>query len=138
MNILDVDINDLKYMKKNINISKLPDDKLERMFIIQDKLREMFGVEVPKSLDTASGQKVVRDMSYNVIQEMCEAINLFKNHEWTKDEKRLDIHHFKEEIGDMVLFLIEFLLLCNIGPEEMYQIYLKIAEKNFFRLETKY
>jgi len=61
-----------------------------------------------------------------------------KNHEWTKDEKRLDINHFKEEIGDMILFLVEFLILCNISADELYQIYLKIAEKNFFRIKSKY
>lgn len=138
MNILDIDINNLKYMERHLNIKKLPKDKLETMYIIQDKLRELFNVEKPKSLDTAHGQKIIRDMSYNVVQEMCEAINLFKNHEWTKDEKKLDINHFKEEVGDMILFLIEFLILCDISSDEIFKIYLKIAEKNFFRISSNY
>lgn len=138
MNILDINLKNLKYMQRYIDVKQLPKDKLDQLFIIQDKLRELFKVEKPNSLETSHGQKIIRDMSYNVIQEMCEAINLLKNHEWTKDEKRLDINHFKEEVGDMILFLVEFLILCDISAEEIYQIYLKIAEKNFFRISSQY
>lgn len=137
MNFNDIDLSKLAYMKEFIDIDKLPKDKLESMFIIQDKLREKFGVPL-NSIDTAEGQKFARDMSFNVIQELCESVNLFKNHEWTKDEKLLDRQHFKEETGDVLLFLIEYLILCGYTANDIFEIYLKIAEKNFFRIKTRY
>jgi hypothetical protein len=137
MNINDVDINNLAYMNEFISVKDLPKDKLEAMFMIQDKLRQKFGVPI-KSLDTAEGQKIARDMAFNVIQEACEAINLMKNHEWSSDEKLLDTNHFKEEIGDTILFFVEFLIVCGFTADDIFKIYLKIAEKNFFRIKTRY
>ena len=69
MNINDINIDKLAYTKEYLDLDKLPKDKLEAMFVIQDKLRELFGVPI-KSLDTKEGQKIARDMSYNVIQDL--------------------------------------------------------------------
>lgn len=137
MNLNDIDIKKLEYMKKEIDFNKLSSDKLETMFIIQDKLREKFGVPI-KSLDTREGQSIARDMAHNIIEEICESVNLFKNHSWSKDEKLLDRQHFKEETGDVILFLIEYLILCGYTANDIYELYLKIAEKNFFRLASRY
>lgn len=137
MNINDVDVNKIAYMKEYLKIEDLPKDKLEAMFVIQDKLRQLFNVPVG-SLDTSAGQSVARDMAHNVIEEICESVNLFKNHSWTKDEKLLDRQHFKEETGDVMLFLIEYLILCGYTANDIFEIYLKIAEKNFFRIKTRY
>ena len=137
MNLNDIDINKLAYMKEYLSIENLPKDKLDAMFVIQDKLRELFKVPI-QSLDTAGGQKTARDMAFNVIQEICESVNLFKNHEWSKDEKLLDRQHFKEETGDVLLFLVEYLILCDYTANDIFELYLKIAEKNFFRIKTGY
>jgi hypothetical protein len=124
-------------MSRYLDIDKLPADKLEAMFVIQDKLRELFGVP-KKSYDTKEGQAIIREMGHNTIEEICEALNILKNHPWTKDEKKMDRQHYKEEVGDTILFLVEWLILSHLDADQIFDIFIKIAEKNFFRISTKY
>lgn len=136
MNILDV--KKLEYIPKQvIEWNDVRQDRLAKMFAIQDTLRQRYGIPV-QSIHCRDGQKNIRDMAFNVVQELCEAINLLKTHEWTTDEKIVDINHYREEVADFLCFTIEWLILSGLTADDIFEIYTKKAEVNFFRIASKY
>ena len=131
MNILDVDVEDLKK-----RFSKT--DKLAAMMSLQKELAEKYGLNLPVNLNTKEGQRTIRNLVFCLVEELFEMTNTLKNREWTKTELPVDLNHFFEELSDSLLFFIELMVAVGLSPQECFDLYLKKYKVNLFRQRTQY
>lgn len=140
---------------------KFDGDKLDKMFAAQKHLMQPykgiselhygkifnqkvnFSDEVwegsEKNLHTKEGNYLIRDMLNAASQEIGESIQVMKNWKsWKQTEMPTDVNHFKEEIADVVHFLIEAMIFAGIGPDEIFDLYFRKHAVNEFRQESKY
>ena len=136
-------------------------DKLDRIFAAQKELMQaykpiaeahynkIFKSEVKFSdeawaggehnLHTKEGNYLIRDMLNSASQEIGETIQTMKNWKsWKSTEVPTDVEHFREELIDVVHFLVEAAILAGMTPEDLYNIYFKKNEVNHFRQESNY
>ena len=107
------------------------------MFELQKELMQKYGVNV-NNIDTKNGQRTIKDLIFNIVEELFEGSNCLKNRVWTQTEPVTDMNHFLEEISDALLFFIEFLIATGLTPEQVFELYLKKHQVNQFRIESKY
>jgi dimeric dUTPase (all-alpha-NTP-PPase superfamily) len=51
----------------------------------------------------------------------------------SRDPKAIDDERLKEEIVDVLHFFVSMCLKAGIGPEELYQAYIRKNQENFAR-----
>ena len=102
-------------------------DKLEQMFNIQtafmEELRDNDRLpEWPVDLSTKPGQRLIKEMIFNTIEELAEASFTLKNkmHK-ISDDRAIDIDHYKEELGDTLAYFIEICVLSGFTANEIYE-----------------
>lgn len=80
--------------------------------------------EYPVDLTTKAGQRLVREVAFNTIEELMEACFTLKNrqHKLT-DDTDFDRDHFVEELGDTFAFFVEIMLVCGITADQLYEEY---------------
>lgn len=117
-------------------------DKLDRAFMLQrsfmDLLREHDRLpEFPVDLRTKSGQRLIKEYVWNLVEELAEASFTLKNRMHTlADNRSLDFAHYKEELGDAFAFFMEICILSDIGSDELYEQFVKKNQFVTKRLET--
>ena len=121
------------------------DDRLTNMFVQQKNFIELLKEkrnfpDYPVDISSKSGQRVLKNIAYDAMQELFESIQLLKN---SKDHRitnvsDIDREEFIEEISDCLHYLIEFMIVANISPQEIYQIYMKKGEINVDRINNDY
>lgn len=104
-------------------------DMLENMFKRQREFMELLKQadrmpEWPIDLTTKYGQRMIKECTWNLVEELAEACFTLKNrmHRST-DHRELDFEHFREELGDALAFFMEICVLAGIGPQELYAEY---------------
>lgn len=102
-------------------------DKLEEMFKNQTAFMEELKnndrlPEWPVDLQTKPGQRLIKEMIFNTIEELAEASFTLKNkmHK-ISDDRALDLDHYKEELGDALAYFIEICVLSGIDAKELYE-----------------
>jgi NTP pyrophosphatase (non-canonical NTP hydrolase) len=95
------------------------------MLVMADKLPEY-----PIDITTKYGQRQIKEIVWNMVEEMAEASFILKNraHRFT-DHTDVDFEHFKEELGDALAYFVEICVMSGITPEELYAEY---CRKNAF------
>lgn len=106
-------------------------DRLEQMFELQSEFMELLKEhdrmpEWPVDLTSKSGQRLLKEVIYNTIEELMEASMTLRNkiHRLT-DVRILDREHYVEELGDSFAYFLEICILSGITPEEIFQEYKK-------------
>ena len=104
-------------------------DKLDVIFDMQDKLnafiRESRGLQY-------SSQEWIQKQTLAMLSEMAELIAEV-NFKWWKNPKEIDERAVKEEIVDILHFLVSMALSAGMSAKEMFEIYLDKNEENFKR-----
>jgi len=104
-------------------------DKLDVIFDMQDKLnafiRESRGLEF-------SSQEWIQKQTLAMLSEMAELIAEV-NFKWWKNPKEINERAVKEEIVDILHFLVSMALSAGMSAKEMFEIYLDKNEENFKR-----
>jgi len=128
-----------KLQKKEQNL-----DKLEEIFFNQTKFMEELKdndrlPEWPVDLTTKPGQRLIKEMIFNTIEELAEASFTLKNkmHKLT-DDRSLDIDHYKEELGDALAYFVEICVLSGIDAKELYEEHKRKNAVVFERLRRNY
>lgn len=83
--------------------------------------------EYPVDLTTKQGQRLFKEVAFNMIEELMEASFTLKNrmHKLSEDVG-VDWEHFREELcADTLAYYIELLLVAGISPEQAYEEYAK-------------
>lgn len=104
-------------------------DKLDKIFAKQREFVDMLVEhdkfpEYPVDLTTKPGQRLVKEVAFNMIEELMEASFTLKNRQHKlSDDTELDFAHFLEELGDAMAYFIEIMIVCDITPEQLYAEY---------------
>lgn len=104
-----------------------------------DMLMEIFRLQ--KQFDDAVVEH--RDLNYTpdvwiqkeilaIISELSEVLDEV-NFKWWKDPKEINQGRLTEEIVDVLHFFVSMCLKAGIGPEELYQAYIRKNRENFAR-----
>ena len=108
-------------------------DKLEQIFQKQAELMDKLIMndklpEAPVDVTSKSGQRLIKELIWAMVEEMAEASFILKNrsHRFT-DHTDVDYAHFKEELADAFAYFIEICIYAGLGPDELFQEY---AAKN--------
>lgn len=104
-------------------------DMLQKIFVKQQEFMEMLREhdkfpEYPVDLTTKPGQRFVREIAFNLIEELMEASFCLRNkmHRLT-DESSFDRPHYVEELGDALAYFIEICVVSGITADELYTEY---------------
>jgi len=131
-------------MKKNQK-EKLLSDKLESMWNQQESFIKLLQEKrnfpkFPVEISSKEGQKFLKDLSYECMHELFEAIQLLKNsknHRIT-DVSEIDFEKFKEELSDSFHYFIEICIVAGISADDLYESYTKKGNINVDRINNGY
>ena len=120
-------------------------DRLDSMFKQQDDFMNLLQnkrgfPDYPIDITSKSGQKLLKTIAYDTMQELFESIQLLRN---SKDHRITEVNEinreeFIEEISDCLHYLIEFMIVAHISPNEIYEMYMKKGEINTQRITSGY
>ena len=101
-------------------------DRLVDIFRQQKELMEQLALadklpEAPIDITTKSGQRMLKELIWAMVEEMAEASYVLKNrsHKFT-DARDVDVVHFREELADALAFFIEICVFAGIDAEGLY------------------
>jgi predicted house-cleaning noncanonical NTP pyrophosphatase (MazG superfamily) len=120
-------------------------DNWDAMWEQQERFMRLLQAErgfpsFPVDIEAKAGQRIIKEMAYECVQELIEAIQLLKNsksHRLT-DVPEINRAHYLEEIADVFHYLIEVAILSGLSREEVLNAYLTKGEKNATRINEGY
>jgi dimeric dUTPase (all-alpha-NTP-PPase superfamily) len=119
-------------------------DRLTAMFALQSKLQERLGTWDRIKDNPSMKQQMCNQMFIALIEESIEVIREtpYKNPDfvpfgWKKTQLG-DPEKFKEEIVDLFHFFMNFCLLAEMTPEDLYVRYLAKNRVNHVRQDAGY
>lgn len=120
-------------------------DKLDDMFLQQEQFMRLLQEkrtfpDFPVDLSTKSGQKLVKEVSYECADELHEARQLLKN---SKSHRATEITEFDrddyvEELSDALHYFFEVVILSGVTQQELFESFMKKGEKNVNRIKNGY
>lgn len=112
-----------------LRMTKQPEDMLtdifERQCVFMERLKDNDILpEWPVDLTTKGGQRLIKEFIFNTIEELAEASFTLKNkaHKVT-DDRKVDLDHYKEELGDALAYFVEICILSGFTAKEIYEEY---------------
>jgi len=94
--------------------------------------------KIPVNLATYKGQERIRQSMWNIVAELGEFAEGLNYRAWKTNPQPPDINYLYNEIGDLIHFVLEFLILSGITPENIGEIYFKMVDKNRSRQDSGY
>jgi predicted house-cleaning noncanonical NTP pyrophosphatase (MazG superfamily) len=120
-------------------------DRLDDMFLQQEQFMRLLQEkrtfpDFPVDLSTKSGQKLVKEVSYECADELHEARQLLKN---SKSHRATEITEFDrddyvEELSDALHYFFEVVILSGVTQQELFESFMKKGEKNVNRIKNGY
>lgn len=120
-------------------------DRLDDMFLQQEQFMRLLQEkrtfpDFPVDLSTKSGQKLVKEVSYECADELHEARQLLKN---SKSHRATEITEFDrddyvEELSDALHYFFEVVILSGVTQQELFESFMKKGEKNVSRIKNGY
>lgn len=92
----------------------------------------------PIDIGTKEGQTEFRRISWYIVEELCEMVNLLKIREWTDTQYIFDDIHFAEEYADFMNFVIQIPIMLDWNEKKIKDIIIRKYLVNKFRKESKY
>lgn len=112
-------------------------DKLEEIMRLQRQLQvEAFGLDPAGMMDDDRAQ-YIKEMALALTDEVHEALAETGWKSWAKS-RHLNREAYVSELVDALHFLVNLLLVANVGPEELYTKYLAKRAENARRQEAGY
>lgn len=96
--------------------------------------------QVPVDISSKPGQKLLKDITHHVMDELFEAGQHLKNaksHRATLVPE-VDREAYKEELVDALHLFFELVMAAGISLDELVEAYLKKGETNFVRINSGY
>ncbi len=112
--MIKININDVKDTKE------VPDNIWEAIFnkqlVLAEKYRDIEGMgdlldTLKTNIDTAKGQKWIKDFAWRVTEELTEADEAMFLYKLNKDPEALK--HYFEEVTDALHFFVELCIICG-------------------------
>ncbi len=108
-------------------------DKLDKIFDMQSFLDNKITKE--RNLSYSKEEWIQKEV-LAMISELSEVLDEV-NFKWWKNKKEIDDTKLKEEIVDLLHFLISMSLKAGMSSEEIFSIYMKKNEENIKRQDGK-
>ena len=105
-------------------------DKLDTIFTMQAALNDE--IVALRHLEDVTPDQWQQKLTLAMLSEMAEALD-GTDWKWWKNKKEKDPDYLKEEIVDMLHFLVSMALRSGMNAEELYQRYLAKNQENFDR-----
>jgi Uncharacterized protein conserved in bacteria len=105
-------------------------DKLEHIFELQAQFDEAL-IE-KRNLKHIKPEEWIQKEVLAMVSELGELLNEV-NFKWWKNPKEIDYNAIKEELVDILHFLISMCLKVGITADDLYQTYLTKNRENFAR-----
>jgi dimeric dUTPase (all-alpha-NTP-PPase superfamily) len=109
-------------------------DKLDEIFSLQKKLDKLI---IEKRDVSFNKEEWVKNEILAIMAELTEILNEV-NYKWWKTPKKINEEALKEEVIDVVHFVVSLCLKIGITPEELYKTYVKKNLVNIKRQEENY
>jgi len=120
-------------------------DKLEKMFQQQYNfiklLQDLRGhPQIPMDLSLKENQLFLKHLSHECMNELFEAIQCLKNSKTHRatDVPDFDREAYKEELSDVLHYLVGILVCSGISFQEIYDSYLEKGQINIDRINGGY
>jgi len=120
-------------------------DKLQRMFLKQEKLQERLYPDFMLEWTANERTAYIKEMNIHLITELHEALQElpyfkpwkdYSNMNWQDEEKAFQ--KFREELVDMWHFFMNIMLAAELYPNLLYEMYLDKNEENHTRQDNGY
>ena len=109
-------------------------DKLDTIFTMQKSLNDE--ITALRHLEDVTPDQCQQKLTLAMLSEMAEALE-GTDFKWWKNKKPKDPDYLKEEIVDMLHFLVSMALRAGMDAEELYARYLAKNKENFDRQHGK-
>ena len=109
-------------------------DKLETIFAMQKALNA--DIERIRHLENITPDQWQQKLTLALLSEMAEALE-GTDFKWWKNKKEKDPDYLKEEIVDMMHFLISMALRAGMDADEFFDRYMAKNKENFDRQHGK-
>lgn len=109
----------------------MSEDMLKEIFRLQERFDE--AVIEHRGLEYSREVWIQKEV-LAIISELSEILDEV-NFKWWKDPKEIDGERLTEEMVDVLHFFVSMCLKAGIGPEKLYQAYVKKNQENFARQE---
>lgn len=109
-------------------------DKLDTIFTMQKSLNDE--ITTLRHLENVTPDQWQQKLTLAMLSEMAEALE-GTDFKWWKNKKPKDPDYLKEEIVDMLHFLVSMALRAGMDAEELYARYLAKNKENFDRQHGK-
>ncbi len=117
-------------------------DKLEWLLRQQEDAFEHYGTtEIDLNINDSRRQALLRSASWDVTEEMAEAMNLLKNRPWVKNHTEVDAEHLCDEVADAWIFFVkwtELMLGKTCDAAELVSLIERKRAVNDFRRRSGY
>ena len=105
-------------------------DKLEEIFAMQAALND--DIVNTRGLPEYDMQTWIQKLTLATISELSELIDEV-NFKWWKNEKEVNVDNVRDEIVDIVHFVVSMALRSGMSAQELYDRYLAKNKENFDR-----
>lgn len=105
-------------------------DKLEKIFEMQAAFNADLGAR--RGLENISADEWQQKLTLAMLSELAEAL-ANTNFKWWKNQAPQDNAALREEIVDMLHFLVSMALRAGMSAQEFFDLYVKKNEENFAR-----
>ena len=105
-------------------------DKLDEIFAMQAALND--DIVNTRGLPEYDMQTWIQKLTLATISELSELIAEV-NFKWWKNEKPVDVDNVREEIVDIVHFVVSMALRSGMSADELYDRYMAKNKENFDR-----
>jgi len=120
-------------------------DKFEQMYVQQTDFLELLRDKrhhpnFPLDLSKKENQQFLKTLSHECMHELFESNMLLKNAKSHRNTefKDFDRESYKEELSDVLHYLIGILIYSGISKEEMFEMYMKKGQINIERINGGY
>lgn len=120
----------------------------DRLKLMWDQQREFVTLlqekrnfpDIPVDISSKVGQKLLKDITHHIQDELFEASQHLKNH---KSHRITDIpfvnrDEFIEELADSLHLFFELVMSAGVSLDEFYDSYMKKGELNVSRITNGY
>ena len=138
-----MDISEIEKQEIEGDLLKLMFSKqslVEKDFAVIEGVSERLVFGKQKDLHLPEVCRFINDqILWRMVQEINEASVALKNGKtWRETKYFTDINEYKDEIADIMIYIINLCLASGISPEELTQIVLKKIIVNHKRIKSKY
>jgi dimeric dUTPase (all-alpha-NTP-PPase superfamily) len=133
--VSDEDILLLKLAYESV-IRKKKGDKLDEML----RKQRMYSSQLSQKIGRhkRGDEKRIEALAEAIIQEACELQNLTNWKWWKRTKKEFDVEKAREELIDIVHFVLDVALVLGMSADDIYREYIKKNEINLERLKNGY